>query len=113
MLLTLFEICLGIIFVVTCFVDHVWPHILFWSVIVLTVVDALIRTRILSKRTFQCKDCGHHFSLKGRRLFNKLGPWKMPNRIKHGNEIEPRVYGRSHIECPACDSYKCVLLMDE
>ena len=113
MLLTFFEICLGIIFVATCFVDYAWIYILFWIIIVLTIIDALIRACIYAKHTFRCKDCGKSFSLKGYRLVNAYGPWKMPIRVKQGKEIEPRIYSRSWIKCPECGSYECVLWLDE
>lgn len=113
MLLTFFEICLGIIFVVTCFVDYTWIYILFWIIIVLTIIEALIRARIYAKHTFRCKDCGKSFSLKGYRLFNVYAPWRMPIRVKNGQEIEPRIYSRSWIKCPECGSYECVLRLDE
>ena len=110
MLLTFFEICLGIIFVVECFVDYLWLDILFWSVIIVTIIDAWIRTHLYSKHTFRCKNCGGSFTMRGRRLLNRLGPWKMPIRINQGKEIEPRVYSRSHIECPEVRvGYMCPL----
>ena len=113
MLLTFFEICLGIIFVATCFVDYAWIYILFWIIIVLTIIDALIRARIYAKYTFRCKDCGKSFSLKGPRLFNVYAPWRMPIRVKNRQEIEPRMYSRSWIKCLECGSYECVLWLDE
>ena len=113
MLLTFFEICLGIIFVVTCFVDYAWIYILFGIIIVLTIIEALIRTRIYVKHTYRCKNCGKRFSLKGYRLFNVYAPWRMPIRVKNGQEIEPRIYGRSWIKCLECGSYECVLWLDE
>ena len=113
MLLTFFEICLGIIFVATCFVDYAWIYILFWIIIVLTIIEALIRTRIYVKHTYRCKNCGKRFSLKGYRLFNVYAPWRMPIRVKNGQEIEPRIYGRSWIKCLECGSYECVLWLDE
>lgn len=113
MLLTFFEICLGIIFVVTCFVDYAWIYILFGIIIVLTIIEALIRTRIYVKHTYRCQNCGKRFSLKGYRLFNVYAPWRMPIRVKNGQEIEPRIYGRSWIKCLECGSYECVLWLDE
>lgn len=113
MLLTIVEICLGIIFVVECFVDYLWLDILFWSIIIVTIIGALIRTRMYSKHTFRCKNCGGSFTMRGRRLLNRLGPWKMPIRIKQGKEIEPCIYSRSHIECPECGLDQCVLSLDE
>ena len=100
MVLTIVEICLGIIFVVECFVDYLWLDILFWSMIIVTIMDAWIRTRMYSKHTLRCKDCGKIFLLKGYKLVNVYGPWQMPLRVKNGQEIEPRIYSRSHIECP-------------
>ena len=116
MLLTFFEICLGIIFVATCFVDGVWMDILlvpFVIILVLTIIDALIRTLIYAKHTYRCKNCGKSFTLKGPRLFNVYAPWRMPIRVKNGQEIEPRMYNRSWIKCLECDSYECVLWLDE
>ena len=113
MLLTFFEICLGIIFVATCFVDYTWIYILFWIIIVLTIIDALIRTLIYAKHTYRCKNCGKSFTLKGPRLFNVYAPWRMPIRVKNRQEIEPRMYSRSWIKCLECGSYECVLWLDE
>ena len=113
MLLTFFEICLGIIFVVTCFVDYLWFDILFWSIIIVTIIDALIRTLIYAKHTYRCKNCGKSFTLKGPRLFNVYAPWRMPIRVKNRQEIEPRMYSRSWIKCLECGSYECVLWLDE
>jgi ribosomal protein S14 len=113
MLLTIVEICLGIIFVATCFVDYAWIYILFWIIIVLTIIDALIRARIYAKHTFRCKDCGKSFTLKGPRLFNVYAPWRMPIRVKNRQEIEPRMYSRSWIKCLECGSYECVIWLDE
>ena len=95
MLLTIVEICLGIIFVVGCFVDYLWLDILFWSIIIVTIIDAWIRTQLYSKHTFRCKNCGGSFA-----ILNRLGPWKMPIRIKQGKEIEPRVYRRNYTIVP-------------
>lgn len=116
MLLTFFEICLGIIFVATCFVDGVWMDILlvpFVIILVLTIIDALIRTLIYAKHTYRCKNCGKSFTLKGPRLFNVYAPWRMPIRVKNRQEIEPRMYSRSWIKCLECGSYECVLWLDE
>ena len=113
MLLTFFEICLGIIFVATCFVDYAWIYILFWIIIVLTIIDALIRTLIYAKHTYRCKNCGKSFTLKGYRLFNVYAPWRMPIRVKNRQEIEPHMYSRSWIKCLECGSYECVLWLDE
>ena len=116
MLLTFFEICLGIIFVATFIADDLWMDILFVLfviIIVLTIIDALIRVRIYATHTCRCKNCGKSFSLKGHRLFNVYAPWRMPIRVKNGQEIEPRIYSRSWIKCLECGSYECVLWLDE
>ena len=64
MLLTFFEICMGVIGILMFFVDSLISTVLFGIVIIPSIIEALIRVRIYSKHTFQCKDCGKSFSMK-------------------------------------------------
>lgn len=114
MLLTTFEICVGLIILLLFIVDNYWmPNILFLILMIPSIMEAMIRTFMFSKRLFQCKGCGKSFSVNGYKLFKELYPWKMPIQIRDGKEIESRIYGRSWLKCPDCGSYESVLLSDK